>query len=373
MSSFLSDTSRFSLSKSSRLTITNPVDPSLRLQTKNQEMRQALQQKMVDYGKLQTSWNSKQYLLNDKCEDLVDQLRDTRRQFAVDYSTRRAQHLKTLDSMVQRHQVEVRDLQTQLNAAVDLPDTEDADVLALDHEIESLRMQISAFEGLPDPEAPPVDVEGYEEKRGLLEQRIIELKRILDDARIKKEEDSKAATQMLQQLIVKNQEADDRNQTEIAMCVEELNNLEMQQAQQVASIEKEIRDTRATLTKRLKDTVERATEMRREVSQLHSKQKKEMQALMETAGQLRRQLAGLTENQHKHIAESAAIVRKANDAKREFTTFQKELEMLNAELARETIDRETLMKQLRKMDDIVLTQMTESVGGGNSTFAFSGF
>lgn len=373
MSSFLSDTSRFTLSKSSRLTITNPVDPNLRSQSKNQDMRQSLQQKMVDLGKLQTSWSSKQSLLNDKCETLVDQLRETQRRSTVEQSTKRAQHLKTLDNMVQKHQIEVMDLQTQINDAVTAPDTEDGSVIALDQEIESLKMQIEAFEGLPAPEAPPIDVEGNEEKRGFLEQRIIELKRVLEDATRKKEEDSKAATQMLQQLIVANQEADDRNQTEIAACVEELNEIERQQVQQVTSIEKEIKDTRAGLTRRLKDTVDRASEMQREVSLLHSKQKKEMQSFMDTAGKLRRELAGITENQQRNMAESAQVVKRTNDARRDFTALHKELEMLNAELARETIERETLMKQLQKMDDMVITQMTESVGGSGSTFSFAGF
>ena len=371
--SFLSDSSRLALGRSSRITITDPIDPNLMSNSRNQVMRESLQSKMVDLGRLQTQWRQTEATLNDKCESLVDQLRDSRRQAAVEQSAKRSQHLKQLDSMIHRHQVEVIDLQAQIKDAASVEDTEDPDVLALDQEIASLQMQIEAFQTIPAPEVPPVDKEGYEKKRGLLEERIAQLKDILQNATIKKEEDSKAATQMLQQLIVKNQETDDVNQAEIAQCVDELNKLEELHNQQVSGIQLEIRESVKSLTERLKSTMEQVSQIQREVANLHKQQKREMKADLETAEELRQKLAGITEQHHRHLNESAELTRMMNGVRSEYTALHKELEVLNAERARETIEQETLMRQLKKMDDSVISEMTESFSGENSTISFSGF
>ena len=246
-------------------------------------------------------------------------------------------------------------------------------MLALDQEIASLQMQIEAFQTIPAPEVPPVDKEGYEKKRGLLEERIAQLKDILQNATIKKEEDSKAATQMLQQLIVKNQETDDVNQAEIAQCVDELNKLEELHNQQVSGIQLEIRESVKSLTERLKSTMEQVSQIQREVTNLHKQQKREMKADLETAEELRQKLAGITEQHHRHLNESAELTRMMNGVRSEYTALHKELEVLNAERARETIEQETLMRQLKKMDDSVISEMTESFSGENSTISFSGF
>ena len=371
--SFLSDTSRLSLGKSSRITIKDPVDPNLRFNSKNQEMRESLQSKLVSLGKLQTRWRQTESALNNKCELLVDQLRDTNRQISADQCAMRSQHLKTLDSMVKKHQIYVMDLQTQISEAMNTEHIEDPEVLALDQEIANLTNQIKAFEALPRPEAPPIDLEGNEQKRGLMEDRISQLKAILQDAIRKKEEDSKSATQMLQQLIVKNQETDDCNQAEIAQCIDELNKMEQQHKQQVEGIETEIREAHKALTQRLKNSVDQACELQHEVTKLHKQQKGEMKELMETVDKLKRELSGITDQNHRHLEESASVIRRTNDARREYSALHKELELLNAELARETIEYETLMRQLHQMDESVITELTQSVGGDNSTFSFSGF
>jgi CII-binding regulator of phage lambda lysogenization HflD len=65
----------------------------------------------------------------------------------------------------------------------------------------------------------------------------------------------------------------------------------------------------------------------------------------------------MTARENASLADAAATAKKINDEKRKFATLHKELEMLKGELARATVEHETLMKELTKIDNYVLSQM----------------
>ena len=71
--------------------------------------------------------------------------------------------------------------------------------------------------------------------------------------------------------------------------------------------------------------------------------------------------------------EYEGLAKKFADEKKRFVAMHRELEMLNAELVRETVEHETLMKELNKMDSFVLSQMSAGPSasrmGGSSTFS----
>jgi chromosome segregation ATPase len=83
--------------------------------------------------------------------------------------------------------------------------------------------------------------------------------------------------------------------------------------------------------------------------------KAELKTAIEEASLLRHQLQAITNRENANLAESTAMARKINDEKRKFSTLHKELEMLKGELARATVEHETLIKELTKIDNYVLS------------------
>lgn len=356
------------------MSIVNPVDRSYLQQTKNQDLRQTLQQRMVDLGTMQSSWSIKQSQLSEKCEDMISQLRDDQRQFAVDKNAKRSRHLHSLNQMIQEHQTVILDLQAQIDNAMTVNDERDeSDTLALDHEIESLKMQIEKFKQAPPTKFEVADrSENYESRTELLEERLQEMQKMLEESLKKKEEDSRAGTQMLEQIIIKSQELDDQHQQELVACVEELNALDKLHAEEVAQLQKESKETKKVLAAKLKAAINKAAQMQKEVSQMQKQQKHSLKGVMTEEAKLKRELEAMTERQHAHMAESTNAAKRTNEERREFAALHKELEMLNTELARETVEHETLLKELSKIDDYVLTQMTAELGD-KSSFSFSRF
>jgi CII-binding regulator of phage lambda lysogenization HflD len=90
---------------------------------------------------------------------------------------------------------------------------------------------------------------------------------------------------------------------------------------------------------------------------MQRQQKAELKTAIEEASLLRHQLQAITNRENANLAESTAMAKKINDEKRKFATLHKELEMLKGELARATVEHETLMKELTKIDNYVLSQM----------------
>lgn len=342
--------------RNSRVTIISPVDPNISFQMKANDLRKSLQQKIADYGSLQTSWNRKETELSTQCESMISALKDTKRQYAVQKADRRATHLKTIDRMIREHQNEVLQLQRHINNAVN--DYNDVDeTLAMDNEIENLRAQVKCMESEPLPQYD-FPVRSNEARMSNLEDRLSDLQGMLDTAIRERENESREGTRMLQQLTEKHQKIDTENQKELLKYVEELNKLEREHAEKIQKAKSEARDLVKQLAVNVRRANARAAAAQQEVTQMQKDKKRHMKTAMEQAGSLRRQLQTITERQQKQMEESMELARKCQNERKEYVELHKELEMLNAELARETIEHETLMKEMTRMDQMVLNQMS---------------
>ena len=342
--------------RNSRVTIINPVDPNTLSQMRTQDLRRSLQQRIADYGSLQNSWNAKETDLSTQCESMIATLKDTKRYYAAEKAARRAKHLKTIDQMIRTHQDEVMRLETQISDAVNNYDDVD-ETLALDNEIENLRTQVKCLESEPVPKYD-FPVTANDAKVSELEDRLTDLQGMLDTAIREREHESREAPRMLQELAEKNQKVDTQNQKELLKYVEELNKLEREHAEQVMKAKTAARELTKQLAINVKRANSRAASAQLEVTQRQKEKKRQMRSVMEQAADLRMQLQAITERQQKQMAESFELARKCQDERREYVELHKELEMLNAELARETVEHETLMGQLTRIDKAVLNQMS---------------
>ena len=339
----------------SRVSVPSHLETDTSSFAKTQDLRKSLQQKIADYGELQSAWSSREAELADQCESLVSELKDTKRQFAVEKAAKRAKHLRTIDQMIQSHQSEVMRLQTQLNDEVQ--SYEDVDeTLALDNEIDNLKAQIKSLENEPIPEYD-VNVRLTESRVGELEDRIAELQEMIEESMRERDEDSRQSTKMLQDLIAKNKQADAQNQKEVLKCIEELNKLEKEHAEQVQKAKTAARDTAKQLSAALKKANANAAKMQESVTEKQKQKKREMKSVMIQAADLRSELQAITERQQAHMDESTELAKNCQTERREYISLHKELEMLNCELARETVEHETLMKNLSKIDDMVINRM----------------
>ena len=338
----------------SRASVPNHLETDTSSFAKTQDLRKSLQQKIADYGELQSAWSSRQAELADQCESLVSELKDTKRQFAVEKAAKRAKHLRTIDQMIQTHQSEVMRLQTQLNDEVQ--SYEDVDeTLALDNEIENLKAEIKSLENEPIPE---FDINVRTESRvGELEDRVAELQEMIEESMREREEDSRQSTKMLQDLIAKNKQADAQNQKEILKCIEDLNKLEKAHAEQVQKAKAAARDMAKQLSANLKRANDNAAKMQASVTEKQKQKKRQMKSVMIKAADLRSELQAITERQQSHMDESTELAKNCQTERREYIALHKELEMLNCELTRETVEHETLMKNLSKIDDMVINRM----------------
>jgi hypothetical protein len=346
-----------SIFSSARLTLTNP-DSGLKRSTQNQALRKTLQEKYVDLSTLQSSWSAQQVQLSNKCEDLISQLRDSQAQLSADRAGSRAKHIQKMDAAVKQHQLIVLDLQAQIQDAFQLgEDDDEGDVLDLENEIESVKSEMEALEKLPPPNyGETVLQENLDEQLEAMEQRIQELQKLLAESTKKREEESKESTQKLQELVLANQEIHEKNQAQLQQLIDELNGLDKTHAGELIQARKSNRDTKKQQLRNLKSITGKTTALQQQLTQVQREQRGDLESSLEAVAELKRQLQTLTNRQNEHLAESTAIARRLNDEKRKFSILHKELEMLKSELSHETVDRETLLLELDKIDNFVLSQ-----------------
>ena len=117
---------------------------------------------------------------------------------------------------------------------------------------------------------------------------------------------------------------------------------------------------REVLYKQQGNISKRQREYNRTVHELHDQ-----------ADQLRSALEVLTARQKQQMKEAVAVAKRFADEKKRFVSMHRELEMLNAELVRETVEHETLMKEVSKMDSYLLSQMSAGASSKLGTSMFS--
>lgn len=364
--------SRPSFSASTRtINISSPAKPEIRNKMQAQDLRLLLKDKIAEFGTLDSEWKSMDSELNSKCEDLIAQLRDLDTELKAAKNEDRTRHLAAYNELIEQHKAAVLDLQTQIDDGLS-GNEELADFEEIDAEITELKEEITRLENAPAPTAEmEVIDQDAEDRIRTLEDRLEEMQQVLDEALRQREEDSKASTQMIEQLVLKNQEAEEAHQDEIQQLIEELNNLDRDHAARVEEIEHEIVDEKRQIAGALKSSAAKANQLQTNISKKQRDHNRELKSLQETADQLRNQLEAMTARQKQQMKEASLAAKKYGEEKRKFVSMHRELEMLNAELVRETVEHETLMKELNKMDNFVLSQMSSSSSTRGPSNSFS--
>lgn len=360
---------------SNQFSLISPVQPALRSKIQAQNLRKQLQARMVDLGSMQTNWNSQESDLRKKSEDLITQLRNVQRQNEIIKNKERAKHLQVLDQLNKHHHLAVLDLQSQIDENIDRNEFVD-DCSDLDQQIENIKLQIAEFQ-----KAQMQDAEEEEEKEDeehiikveKLEERLSEMQNLHMQAVHQRDEESKNATQTLEELILNQQKVDEDNKATMKQLVEQLNSIDRNHQSQLSNIEKQLHESKRQTSNNLKNAMNKAAELQQKISKFQHDHKKEMDMLIEEETQYREALEKLNAQHRAHLEESMNAVKKCSEEKRRFATMQHEVEELNGELLRETIEHENLIKEVNKMDNEVLNQMSQNVTESTLSFSYNRF
>lgn len=349
------------------LNLSSTDQPEIRNKNKAYDLRQVLKDKMVEFGTLQSEWTTEETKLRSQIDDYISQLRDLSNQEIAEIQKEQQSFNMELEQLKNQHQINILELQSQLNDGLSESEmTENFE--ELDNEIEALKDAISRLENAPPPsgDAEEVDEEA-EERIRTLEERLDEVRQMHEEALRQREEDSKTSTQMIEQLILKNQDEDQDFKSEIERLVGELNRIDQQHAQQIEEIRNEMFDIKKSNAVSLKNTLYRINQIQVNITKKQRIHQKSIQALHDEIDHLRSNLESLTTRQKQQMKEASNAARVYADEKRKFVSFHRELEMLSSELVRESVEHETLMKELNKMDSLILSQMS-SAGSSSSTY-----
>lgn len=343
--------------------------PEIRNKNKAYDLRQVLKDKMVEFGTLQSEWTTEETKLRSHIDEYISQLRDLSNQEIAEIQKETQNHNMELEQLKQQHQINILELQTQINDG--LSESEFADNFEeLDNEINALKDAISRLENAPPPSGDVEEVnEEAEERIRTLEERLDEIRQLHDEALRQREEDSKASAQMFEQLILKNQDDEQDFKSEIERLVGELNRIDQQHAAQIEEIRNELFDVKKSNAVSLKNSLYRINQIQSNITKKQRAHQKSIQALHDEIDHLRSNLESLTTRQKQQMKEASNAARIYADEKRKFVSFHRELEMLNSELVRESVEHETLMKELNKMDSLILSQMS-SVGSRSSSSTY---
>jgi chromosome segregation ATPase len=326
-----------------------------------QDLRQVLQERLVELQRTKSEWLSRETALHDDCEKLVSQLRDVDTQSSSDRNFAQSQHTAQLAQLKQRHQLAVRELESQIEDA--LAATEDDSDERLDAEIASLKNELTALE---DGSQAAEDIETVdpdaEERQQQLEDRLEEVRQRHDDVLRSREEDSRKATEMLSQLVEKQEQEEAAHQEAVRARIEQLNAMDREQSERLESSGREAAAEKKRIVASIKSAAAKIAQMRDTVAKRQRDYERTIGELQGKADQLRAALEARTIRQQEQMKEAVACAKKFGEEKRRFVGMHRELEMLNAERVREAVEHATLMKEVSKMDGYVLSQLSAGAG-----------
>ena len=346
------------------------MKPETKSKLEVQNLRQLLQDRMVEFSTLDSEWHTQEASLANECEDRVSQLRDIELQFKAAENTERTKHLATIRQLKSEHRAAVLDLQAQIDESLSQEHHEDVE--DLDNEIAALKAEISKLDSAPalvdDLELVDDDAE---ERLRVLEDRLDEKQQLHDEVMRQRDEDSRSATRMIEQLVAKNQEAERAHEDQIQELIETLNRLDKDQADRTSELEGEMADDRKQIMTSMRSAKAKIATIQSNIAKRQREYSRTVHQLHDEADQLRSALEVLTARQKQQMKEAVAVAKRFADEKKRFVSMHRELEMLNAELVRETVEHETLMKEVSKMDSYLLSQMSAGASSKLGTSMFS--
>jgi hypothetical protein len=297
---------------------------------------------MVEFQRLKSEWLSKEATLHDECERLVSQLRDSETQYSADRNAIQSQHVATLAQLKQRHQAAVRDLESRIEESLVRDDDDGTE--ELDSQIAQLKDEIAALEnesGVAD-EVELADADA-EDRLHTLEDRLSEVEQLHDDVLRQREEDSRKATQMLEQLIAKQEQEEAAHQAELRARIDTLNEMDREQSEKLEDITRETAEEKKRTLSSVRSATAKIQQMQATVAKRQREYERRIQELQTSADRARATLEARTARQQQQLKEALAIAKKYADEKRRCVAMHRELEMLNAERVREAVEQTTLI------------------------------
>lgn len=357
--------SRTGLGSSRPINVSSPVKPENKAKLEVQNLRQLLQDRMVELSNLESEWNTKKTNCSNQCEERVSELRDIAMEFQAASNSEKTKHLAILAQIRSDHQASILDIQAQIEDS--LASERDDGIDDLEQEAAELKEEISRIDSAPlaTEDVELADDDAEERIRGL-EDGIEEKQQVHEEIMRKRDDDSRSATSMIEQLIARNREAERVHDEQISELIATLEKLDKGQVEHAQELELEINEERKQISGAMRSSNAKVSMLQRNVAKRQGEYNRSIRELHDKADQLRATLEVLTTRQKQQMKEAVATAKKFADEKKRFVSMHRELEMLNAELVRETVEHETLMKELNKMDSFVLSQMNASSGSKSS-------
>jgi len=370
--------SKFSSSFSAARTINveSPIKPEMKSKLQSHDLNKLFQDRMAEYAQIQTNWGVKDIEYRRKTEDLISQIREIQEEKNNTIIYDRKAHLKQIQELTEKYQESIRDLQAELDRNLNESEA-DNDFDEMDAEIKALRENLknaepmAAFDDNSD-ENSDIDLDGeLEERINELESNLAKLQEIYEEHVENREEVANENTDMIKSVIGKFESVQEEHKKEIESIVADLNHYSDKQSEKAKELEQKVLENKKSVANQLKNSLQSISRLEKAITQTQKENNREMTKLQTEADRLRIALETITARQKQQMKETAAASKKYGEEKRKFITRHKELELLHSELVRETVEHQTLLKELNKMDNALLSQSAFGSSKGSSSFSLS--
>lgn len=361
--------------------LSTQVEPILRNKMQNQELRKDMQDKMMDLGNLQTKWDIQESELRGKSENYISQLRELAQNNEIIKNEERAKHLQIINQLNEEHQKAVLDLQAQIDHSI-AEDTEFDVGLEIEEQIENLKLQIAEYQKVDQIKTEQdeqldqdkEDAEDANETRiSQLQEELSEKQSLYESKIQERESNTKVVTQKLEELIQNQQKADDQKRLELQQLVNELNNLDKEQRSRISSKNRQLKDAKSHLTNSIRTINTKTVALQQDITKYQQNQKKKMKQILEEEEKVRMELGSVNARHRGYLDESMTAARSCSEEKRKYVQMQHEIEELHAELMRETIEHENLIKEANRLDDSLLDEMSNFPHLSTLSFSYNRF
>jgi DNA repair exonuclease SbcCD ATPase subunit len=330
------------------LSLSSPDKAETKMKLHAQDLRHVLSDRMVEYRELQSRWHSERERLQGECERMASELRHIDLQAAAAGDAEKKKHLLALAQLNDDHKNVLQDLQTKIQDALTGDDSKFDD--ELDQEITSLQGELA---GLENESQPPEDIElvdtDADERWQRLNDQMDAMQQRHEEALRQKEEESQKHTQMIEQLLMKQVADEDAHAEKVAELIQNLNALDQQRLQETADAQQEIADERVKVLGFVRAASVKVQAIQQAIAKKQREHSRTIRELQDKTDRLRTTLEARTARQEQQIVEARTCAKKIAEEKRKFTSLTRELQMLNAERVRETVDHGTVMRELSKM------------------------
>jgi hypothetical protein len=321
---------------------------------------------MLEYQRLQSEWLSQKEALQAECEGLNSELRNVQLRATAGHDSEKKKHLIVLAEMNRGHRNAVLELQAEIG---DVLDSEDRTVdHELDDEIGSLREQIASSENdSPQPEdIELVDADADERLRDLEHQLDLAQQRH-HDALLQKEEESQKHAGMIKQLVLKQRAQEEDHEQKVTSLIQIMNEMDDDRGHKVEEIQQEIAGERRRVLGSVQNASAKIRSMQETVSKRQREYSRTIGELQGKADLLKASLEARTARQQRQTKEALVHAKKYADEKKKFAAMHREFEILNADRVRESVEHQSLLRELSKLDGYVLSQISSggSAQGGS--------